>query len=104
MENSLINTEQRKGIYDYLVTCAKIGYPKRRNDVIVIVRKTLEHKARNIEFKGDGWYNRFMEWWPPVPSQGGQARANVVTSANLAEYFSVLEETLQEHNLMNCPN
>ena len=23
--------------------------------------------------------------------------------ANLAEYFPVLEETLQEHDLMNCP-
>ena len=103
-----LTQSEEKELYDYLVTCAKIGYPKRRDDVIGIVRKTLEHKARNIEFKGDGWYNRFMERWPWLSLRKadslGQARANAVTSSNLAEYFSVLEETLQEHNLMNCPS
>ena len=59
-----LTQSEEKELYDYLVTYAKIGYPKRRDDVIGIVRKTLEHKARNIEFKGDGWYNRFMERWP----------------------------------------
>ena len=49
-----------------------------------------------------------MERWPRLSLRKadslGQAHANAVTSANLAEYFSVLEETLQEHNLMNCPS
>ena len=77
-----LTQSEEKELYDYLVTCAKIGYPKRRDDVIGIVRKTLEHKARNIEFKGDGWYNRFMERWPRLSLRKadslGQARANAV--------------------------
>lgn len=39
-----LSREEEEELVEYLVTCSKIGFPKRRDDVIGIVRKTLEKK------------------------------------------------------------
>ena len=58
---------EEEELVEYLVTCSKIGYSKTRDDVIGIVRKTLQNKANGpIEFKGKGWWTRFMERWPKL--------------------------------------
>ena len=46
---------------DYLITCSEIGYPKKRADVLGIVRKNLENKNGGpVDFNGKGWWLRFM--------------------------------------------
>ena len=54
-------------LYDYLITCATVGYPKRKGDVIGIVHKALQNKGYDVEdFKRNGWYNTYniMDRWP----------------------------------------
>jgi len=34
--------EEEQELVDYLITCSNIGYPKKRDEVIGIVRKTRE--------------------------------------------------------------
>jgi len=73
-----LTSSEEQELYDYLVTCSKIGYPKRRDDVIGIVRKTLQNKKNDLEtikFNGKGWWLRFMQRWPQLALRKGDALA-----------------------------
>jgi len=37
-----LTPEEEQELVDYLITCSNIGYPKKRDEVIGIVRKTPE--------------------------------------------------------------
>ena len=101
---------EEKELYDYLILCASIGYPKRRDDVIGIVRKTLQNKSGFPvdDFRGKGWWLRFMKRWPDLVLRKGDAlaqpRANAVNATNLKNYYILLEKTLKDNDLFNCPN
>ena len=92
------------------LVCANIGYPKRRDDVIGIVRKALKNKFGYLadDFSEKGWWLRFMERWPSLRLRKAdglaQSRANAVNSVNIKNYFVLLEKTLEEKELFNCPN
>ncbi len=68
-----------------------MGYPKRRDDVIGIVHKTLRNKAKGpVEnFKGKGWWSRFMQRRPKLALRKGDAlaqpRANAVNATKEME-------------------
>ena len=102
--------DEEEELVEYLKTCAKIGYPKRCDDVIGIVRRTLQNKAGGPveDFKGNGWWLRFMQRWPTLTHRKGdslaQCRADAVKTTNLNQYYSLLEETLKKHGLLNSPN
>ena len=105
-----LSHSEEEELYHYLVTCANIGYPKRRDDVIGIVRRILESKldCDMSEFKGKGWWLCFMQRWPKLALRKGDAlaqpRANAVNSENLKHYYDLLEGTLKKHELFNCPS
>ena len=68
---------EEEELYEWLVICASIGYPKSRDDVVGIVRKALQNKTGHSveDFKGRGWWLFFMQRWPqlslmPWPSPG----------------------------------
>ena len=96
---------------ELLLTCADIGYPKTKQEVLAIVRQAI-HKKRGEdaakEFTGKGWWNRFVERRPDIRLRKGDAlaipRANAITAANIAQYYSLLKKTLEENSLMGCPN
>ena len=103
---------EEEELYEWLVVCASIGYPKRRDDVIVIgiVRKTLEKKSSCPveDFKGKGWWQQFMQRWHNLTLRKGdplaQPRANAVNATNINNYFDLLEKTLKTYELFNRPN
>ena len=105
-----LTLEEEQELVDYLITCSDIGYPKRRDEVIGIVRKTLQNKRGNLveKFNGKGWWLRFMERWPKLALRKGDAlaqpRANAVTETNVHQYYSPLEKTMQENDILNCPS
>ena len=68
---------EEEELYEWLVVCASIGYPKRRDDVIGIVRKTLEKKSSCPveDFKGKGWWQWFMQRWHNLILRKGDALA-----------------------------
>ena len=65
-----LSRDEEEELVDYLVTCSEIGYPKKREDVLGIVRRTLERQV-----KGNGWWLRFMERWPRLALRKGDALA-----------------------------
>ena len=53
----------------------------------------------------DGWWRRFMERQPQLSLRRGDPTAHVFMNAvNKEGYFALLEETLNEHDLMNSPS
>ena len=104
----LIQEEERE-LINYLITCYDIGYPKRWDEVIGIVRKLLQNNGEGQEkFNGKGWWLRFMEHWPTLvlckQDALAQPRANTVTKVDILQYYSLLEKTLQENSILNCPS
>ena len=105
----LTHAEEQE-LYDWLVLSASIGYPKSRDDVIGIVRKTLHKKEGHPveDFKGRGWWLRFMQRWPQLTLRKGDAlaqpRATAVNATNFKNYFDLLKKTLTTHHLLDCPN
>ena len=101
-------TEEEEGeLQSYLLSCAEVGYPKTKNEVIGIVRKVvLKKRGTLVDFKGKGWWNRFVERRPHISLRKGDAlalsRARAITSANIEQYYSLLKKTLEEHGLMGC--
>ena len=49
-----------------------------------------------------------MERWPTLAPRKGDAltqpQANAVTEINIHQYYSLLEKTLQENGILNCPS
>ena len=93
-----LSASEEQELVNYIITCADIGYPKRRHDVLSIVCKTLEEKnGAPVKFNGKGWWLRFMQRWPKLALRRGdplaQPRANAVNAANIKQYYDLLKET-----------
>ena len=104
-----LNKQEEEELYNYLVKSAKLGYPKTRVEVMGLVRKTLAAKQASLDnFKGKGWWQRFLERWPKLTLRKGdalaQVRAEATNAQTLSEYFKLLEETLTKNCLKNCPS
>ncbi len=82
---------EEEELVEYLISCSKVGYPKRRDDVIGIVHKTLRNKAKGPvkNFKDKGWWSHFMQRWPKLALHKGDAlaqhRANAVNATKEME-------------------
>ena len=106
-----LTSEEESELVQFLLTSAKIGYPKTKDEVVGIVRKVVQ-KKRGIEsaeeVKGRGWMNRFMERWPSISLWKGDAlatpRAQAITAANIDQYYTLLKSMLEEYCLMGCPS
>ncbi len=68
----LTHAEEQE-LYDWLLLCGRIGYPKSRDDVIGIARQTLQNKKGHPveDFQERGWWLRFMQHWPKLNLRKG---------------------------------
>ena len=85
-----------------------MGYGKTMKEVISIVQRTLMKKRSLEHFNGEGWWNRFMKRHPTLSLRTSdplsRMRTNAITKENMPAYFSILEETLKEHDLLDKPS
>ena len=108
---SYLSFEEERELASHLIKCAEIGYPRTKDEVIGIVCKALVKKRGAEfaeEFKGKGWWARFVTRWLALALRRSDAlavaRAEAVTAANLKEYYDLLKTTLEEHRIMNLPS
>ena len=105
-----LSIEEAAELIQHLLTCANIGYPKTKNELLAIVQQAV-HKKRGVEaaesFNGKGWWNRFVQRWPKICLCKGDAlatpRANAVTKTNITQYYDLLKKMLDDNGLMGCP-
>ena len=104
--NPYLTKEEETELVDFLIVSSSIGYGKTKREVINIVKQTLEKKGRDIDvFNGEGWWIRFMARNPKLSLRTtdplSRVRRNAVTEDNMKQYFSLLEKTLTDSNLLN---
>ena len=106
--NTYLSSAEEEELTSFLMEVAKIGYGKTRTEVKHLVEAVAREKEvlRGTKIT-DGWFRRFLERRPNLSLRRGDATANVRMEAldheTMKDYFKSLEETLNEHDLMNCP-
>ena len=97
---------EEKELAEFIVGCASIGYPKTIRDILAIVRSILASRGvhRIVTY---GWWEAYRRRHPiltlRVPSSLSKARALASTRDVIDRYFDLLEETLLENELKDCP-
>ena len=57
-----LNKHEEEQLVEFLIQIAKIGYGKTKQEVISIVKWTIEKKGLNVKkFNGEGWWTRFKQ-------------------------------------------
>ena len=103
-----LDPKEEKHLAEYLIEAASLGCGKTRKQVKGIVEAVAKEKGILKSGKvTDGWWRRFMERQPQLSLRRGDATAhvhmNAVNKETMESYFNLLEETLNEHGLMNSP-
>ena len=102
-----LTRDEESELVAFLVKCAEIGFPERKDEVIGIVQSIVQKKRGTLEgFSGNGWWHRFMERYPDLSLRKSDslavARAVATTASTINHYYSVLRSTLEEHGIFNC--
>lgn len=92
----------------FLKQCSNIGYGKTKRDVLQIVESAAKEKGVLRKSRiSDGWFCRFLERQPSFSLRKGDStahvRMNAINTETLQQYFSLLHDTLVEHDLMDKP-
>ena len=92
----------------FIKESAKIGYGKTRRDVMIIAERVAKDKGiLRKERISQGWWNRFMEQQKDLSFRRGgsisHVRMDAVNKETMDHYFSLLKDTLDEHNLRDKP-
>ena len=92
----------------FIKESAKVGYGKTRRDVMIIAERVAKDKGILRKQRiSQGWWNRFMERQKDLSLRRGESishvRMDAVNKETMDHYFSLLKDTLEEHNLLDKP-
>ena len=96
----------------FLTDVCKMGHGKTKREVLDIVRRTVKKKKEKegkdfgkFKFNGEGWWQGFIQRHSKLSLRTSDAlsycRSNAVDKESLDYYFSLLQRTLEDNNLMN---
>lgn len=101
-----LNDSEEAELVEFLVSCAKIGYPRKRTEVIAMVQQICDLRGLEV-FVTHGWWERFCARHPKVSLRSASvlshSRAMGACPEALNEYFDVYEYTLKKYNLEDKP-
>ena len=100
-----LTMEEEEELANFLVKCAKIGYPHTQRQVLSLVQQILEHKGITVSVTS-GWWERFssrrnLTLRTAVPLT--YVRAMATDEDTLNRYYDLLEETLKANDLLDKP-
>jgi len=106
MQTSPAKHKQEKSLTTYLIDAAKLWYGKTRKKVNRMAEMLLEKRGlfvkKNIQWMVEKIY------WATVTSlcqadSTAHARMDAVSQESISRYFDLLQSTLKEHQLEDCP-
>ena len=103
-----LNKDEEEQLVDFLIQLAKIGHGKTKQDVLSIVKRTIQKKQLNVKgFNGEGWWTRFKQRHPSLSLRTADPLAMVRSECTRQEviddYFKLLEGTLSSLNISDKP-
>ena len=104
-----MNDEEETELGSFLKSCASVGYGKTRKEVMRIAET---HAKKTGLLRKDkitqGWWRNFVSRQGDLSLRKGDNTAHVhmdaINSETMNHYFDLLESTLKDNNLMNCPS
>ena len=93
-----LTAEEERELYDFLIQSSLMGYGKTNREVLSIVQNTLIDN-----FKGEGWWIRFLERNPKLSLQTTDPLSRVRKEEIMNNYFSLLQKTLTDNDILNKP-
>ena len=104
-----LNQAEEEELGTFLLQCSRVGYGKTKKDVLRIVESVANEKGVLRKSKiTDGWFRRFLERQSHFSLRKGDSTAHVrmdaINAETLHQYFSLLQDTLKEHGLMDKPH
>ncbi len=104
-----LQADKERALADHLLEAATVGYGKTRRQVKGIVENVAREKNLPRRSRvSDGWWRRFLERQPQLFLRKGDPtahdRMNAVSKKVIDDYYDLLEEILQKHDLTNKPD
>lgn len=103
-----LNKEEEQKLANHLVYVAKLGYGKTRKQVSMLVEGLAKQKGvlRKNRISYGWWYN-FIKRQSELSLRRADSTAHIrmdsVNKESIQHYYDLLETTLKEHNLQDCP-
>ena len=102
-----LSPKEEDELIAFLLKCARMGYPKSRNQVLAIVQSIVNAKHLNAEVSS-GWWARFKKRHPNLSLRTAAPlsipRLQAQDPDMLSSYFSELEKTLRQYKIFDDPN
>ena len=92
----LLSDEEEERLAAFLIGCGTVGYAKSRKVVLAIVRQILFSRGSDQQVT-KGWWDSFKSRQPQLTLSYARAAANDPTT--IAQYFDLLEHTMEVHGL-----
>lgn len=101
-----LSCEEEEELCQFLRSCAEIGFPKTRLDVIRLVQQVVNRKGLNVKVS-HGWWESFRrrnsEFCLRSAERVSHARMLATMPTILEKYFDLLEDTLVKNGLLHKP-
>lgn len=103
-----LNKHEEEHLVEFPIQMTKIGYGNTKQEVITIVKWTIEKKGLNVKkFNGEGWWTWFKQRNPSLWLRTANPLAMVHSDGTRQEvidkYFKLLKGTLESLNPSNKP-
>ena len=103
-----LSVEEETKLGTFLKNCASVGYGKTRKDVLLIAESVSKDKGvLKKECITSGWWNKFLKRQGDLSLRHGDSTAHVrmdaINRETIDQYFSLLKNVLDEHNLAANP-
>ena len=103
-----LSMEEETFFVNFLIKCAKIGYPRTVSEVLGLVQQIFESKGLKMISVSYEWWQRFCERHPELSLHTAVPlsvpRAMATDYDVLQKYFDILEDTLRKNLLFNHPS
>ena len=103
-----LNSQEEKELATYLKRCARVGYGRTRQDVLLSFQTTASEKGVLRSSRvSQVWWRRFLQRQKDLSLRQGDTTAHVRKDAmnreTISHYFSLLHDTLSTNGLLDKP-
>ena len=103
-----LDSREESELVDYLFNAAKTGFGKTRQQIKCIAENVAKEKGILKSNRiSNGWWRRFLARQPQLALRRedttGHVRMDAINHENIQNYYQLLKDVLDEHNLMDHP-
>ena len=101
-----LSLEEEEELANFLLKCARIGYPKTRQQVLALVQDIVSCRRPEV-LVTNGWWERFTKRHPHVTLKSAvplsYVRAMAQDESSIEAYYNLLETTLRQNGIFDSP-